>query len=1069
MLVMGGTVYSFTTVLVAFMSGLALGGWLGGRYADRTQKSPLLIYGIIEGLIGFYCLLIPFFIRFLDPIFDAFYPVLVGHRLIELLIRFFFSLIILVLPTTLMGATLPLLVRYVYSRREEFGELTARLYSINTFGAVAGSFVSGMVLIPSFGQRTTLYISALINFLILLFVLLLYQMRREEFIPAKQKLDEKEAQAKLNLKASLVLLGYALSGFSAMVYQVAWTRALILSLGTTLYVLSLILTAYIAGLAVGAGVITPLADKIKNLWLWIGIFELLIGISAWLVVPVFSHLPLWMVFIYRPESYYSWLALEFALGTALIFLPTFLMGALLPLVCRLYAELRGGVGEAVGEVYAWNTIGAIAGSFVCGFFLINWLGLKGSLGLASALSILIGLGFVFGEKVKIKFKAPIWAIGAIALVFLIAFQPGWNPKIISSGTYVYWRNYVSVYKNARQLKKYLDERFKLLFHKEGVEATVSVFEVRDTRTLILRINGKTDASTGEDMVTQVFTGHLPLMLHPGPQRVMILGLASGVTMGAVLTHPVKKVDCVEISPEVVEASRYFNSVNHRPLEDERSWLLVNDARYYLAHTSQKYDVIISEPSNPWIGGMGLLFTREFFQQAKSRLNKGGVMLVWMEIYDLDLHSVKLFVRAFTQVFPNASLWESMPSADYILVGVNGDFGIDYQRIKDAFANTKVKEDLKRVGLGTPEKVIARFLMGPDELKRFAGKGEIHTDDRRQLELYIPKVGYQLGYNERVIPVIKEFLEYRISPLGYLKGSVSAEERERIENSYLARLYLMEGFYQAVGRRNAKQGAEFLTKAFKIDPEDSYVRERLYMYFFSLGKDELAKGEIEKAINHLSRAWDYSPKNSTVADIIGFYYLTKGEFELAQSWLERAIKVNSQDAFAWYLSARIELKQFRPELAKEKLERAINILTEREQAPPSLLKGFLQKPERSLKAEVYFYLGEAFRQMGDKARALYAYEQALLIEPDYPEALLASGKMFLDAGKIDSALKRFFQATQIDPNNPFAHLLYAYALEQVPERKEPAINELKKALNLLPPDWKGREKIEEHLRKLISQP
>jgi len=626
-MVMGGTVYSFTTVLVAFMAGLTLGGWLGGKYADRMKQSPLLVYGILEGLIGIYCIFIPLLIGFLNPVFSWIYPFVLEHNFAGLLLRFFFSGLVLIAPTTMMGATLPVLVRYSYSRPERFGSTMGRLYAVNTFGAVAGSFLSAMFLIPALGQRSTIYFAAGLNLLIFGSILFLRKTAQAEFSPAKPKFEESEQTRKMGRRAVVVLAFYGLSGAAAMIYQVAWTRVLILSLGTTLYVLGLILTAYIAGLGIGAAAVTLFVDRIKRLWLWVGVFEFLIGVSAWAVVPLFARLPLYTAMATRPASYYSWLSIEFLLGFALVFLPTFLMGALMPMVVRLYANLQGGVGSAVGEVYAWNTIGAILGSFVCGFFLISWLGLRDCLVLASILSLLIGAAFILGEKKITAVRAASPAVACILILVFIFFAPGWKPELINIGPYIYFADYRTSANSVKELINVLESAQKTIYYKEGVEANVMVFENLAEHLLSLRINGKTDASSGKDMITQILSGHLPLLLNPGAQKAAVVGLASGVSLGAVLDHKITRATCIEISPEVAQASNYFVSVNQRPLNDRRTRLIINDARFHLMHSSDKYDVIMSEPSNPWIGGEGLLFTKEYFEQAKARLNPGGIMLV----------------------------------------------------------------------------------------------------------------------------------------------------------------------------------------------------------------------------------------------------------------------------------------------------------------------------------------------------------------------------------------------------------------------------------------------------------
>jgi len=1067
-LVMGGTVYSFTTVLAAFMTGLALGGWLGGRYADRMKSSPLLVYGALEGLIGVYCLLIPFMISALNPVFDALYPFISGHNSLGLLVRFLFSGIILIMPTTMMGATLPILVRYSYSRPEEFGRITGRLYSLNTLGAVFGSFISGMVMIPAWGQRLTLYLTAGINLLIFASITALWRFKAADFKPAKAIFEKTEEQGRLNFRAGLVLVFYGLSGAAAMIYQVAWTRALILSLGTTLYVLSLILTAFIAGLGMGAVFITGFADRLRKLWLWIGIFELMIGVFAWLVVPAFARLPLWMGLAHRPKSYSIWLAIEFLAGLAFIFLPTFLMGALLPLVVRLYAALRGGVGSAVGGVYAGNTIGAILGSLVCGFFLISWLGIRDSLILASILSVVIGAVFILAERGIAALRIGAAPAALIAAWVFVYFAPGWRPEIINSGPYIYFESYRAGGGSAKDLANRLSAHVKVLFFKEGAEASVSVIESSLDHTIGLRINGKIDASTGSDMTTQVLTGHLPFLLNPEAKNALVIGLASGVTMGSALGHRLKEVTCVEISPEVREASVYFALVNQRPLEDKRARLIINDGRYHLQHTSERYDVIISEPSNPWIGGMGLLFTREFFEQAKARLNPNGIMLAWIGIYDLDVDAVRMIMRTFQSVFPQATLWESISGNDYLLLGFNGPASIDYSLVKAGLKDLKLQRDLARIGLERPEKIISRLLMGPDELREFSARGPLHTDDLRQLELSVPRIGYLKSSREKVAPTLKAFAQYRVETNKFLKFSDQGDEKDlkSIDEFFDARRLIMNASVMIMSGGSAAEGAEQLERAYEKDPEDPWLKDVLYAYYYQKGQKE---PNFEKALADFIKAWQYDPKASAIPAVAGFYSLGKGDIGEAARWDDLALSKNPFDSLAWLLRGKIELEKNKPELAFGSFARAessFEKFREMSRASP-LVQTFLKNNPIDLRAEIYFHQGESLRRLGKNSEALNYYEQALSISPDDVEAIAASGKMFMDLGSIDSALKRFARAAELDPQNPFIRLLYAQALEKSPGQRQAAIRELNKFLSLAPKDFPGREKAEKDLARLLT--
>ena len=1070
-LVMGGTVYSFTTVLVAFMGGLTIGGWLGGKYADRMKSSPLLAYGILEGAIGFYCLLIPLLISGLNPVFNWLYPFIFSHHFAGLLVRFFFSGIILAAPTTMMGATLPILVRYSYNKPEQFGKTAGRLYAINTFGAVAGSFVSGIILIPSLGQSKTLYLTAGINLLIFFSILVLSQVRKAEFAPVRAHFKASEAETPLNRRAALALAFYAVSGAAAMIYQVAWTRALILSLGTTLYVLSMILTAYITGLAVGAGVITPLVDRIKRLWLWAGISELLIGTSAWAVVPLFARLPLWVALTHRPASYFSWLGMEFAAGLILIFLPTFVMGALLPVIVRLYAQLRGGVGSAVGEVYAWNTLGAILGSFICGFFLINWLGLRNSLVLASVMSLMIGAAFVLAEKGLLAIKVAVPAAVILIIAAFLRLVPGWNPAIINSGPYIYYENYNPGNRDASALAKGLTASTNLLFYKEGQEATVGVLGSTAAKSFSLRINGKTDASTGTDMSTQVLIGQVPLLLTPDAQKVAVIGLASGVTLGAVLDHPVKEAVIAEISPEVVAACKYFESVNQRPLEDPRTRLIVNDGRYHLAHTSDVYDVVISEPSNPWVGGEGLLFTREYFEQARKRLAPGGIFAAWVGVYDLDAESVKIIFRTFLKVFPQATVWEAIVGGDYLLIGFNGPVKIDYSGVKSGFANPKVKADLARAGINNPEGLIGRFLMGPREIEEFADGGPLHTDDYRQLELNVPRAGYLKTYTQKVLATITGFDKYRTPPDLYLEFSNPEDkpDLEKIGQYYSSRQMFLHGFVQLQNNPNDQDAIARMVEGHQADPNDGAESEALYNYYSEQANQFLGQDNFEQAILSYQEAWKYGPRGAGIPTLLSFYYLQKRDLNSAQQWDERALAENRADPLAWLVRGRIELLGNRPDLALNSLTTALD------QYPPS--DDFLESSniyqliEKSAminpRAQIYYFLGNSLQRLGKLPEALKFYLQAETVKPDYIDAFIASGGILMDLGQADTGLKKLQHAVRVAPNLPFTHLFYAQALARVPGRQQDAIGQFKEVLRLAPPDWPQRKEVEKELDALVS--
>jgi len=501
-------------------------------------------------------------------------------------------------------------------------------------------------------------------------------------------------------------------------------------------------------------------------------------------------------------------------------------------------------------------------------------------------------------------------------------------------------------------------------------------------------------------------------------------------------------------------------------------LIINDGRYHLAHTREKYDVILSEPSNPWIGGMGLLFTREFFELAKSHLQPGGIMLIWMGIYDLNLESTRMIARTFQSVFPETTFWESITAGDYLLVGFNGPSQMDYSAAKRAMQDPKVQSDLARAGLDTPEKVMARFLMGPKELAAFVDGGPLHTDDRRQIELRVPRDGYLKSFEQKTLPTLKAITAYRVPPDSYLAFDNAQDRKDLavIDHYYAGRELVMQSFALFMAREDVDTGLKMLLQAYDIDPNDVWIKETLYTYYFEEGRARLSESKFEEALNYFMKAWTYNPKGSSVPALAADYYFEKGEREKSREWIQAAFSQNPDDSLAWTTRGRIELEEQKPEQAVASFTRALEYLPKYSELvkQSDLFKALGQNSVVVLKPRIFFLLGESYRRMGKQPQALNAYEQAIFLKSDYVEALLASGKIFLDLGKIDPAVERLSKAAQLAPKNPLPHLWYADALEKLPGRRQDEVNELNAYLELSPSDMPGRDKVETRIKRLLTE-
>ncbi len=741
-LVFGATHLAIATVLATFMGGLALGSRLGGPRADRTTR-PALGYALCELGIGVYALAVPALIGALPRLVAPFEGSPVGLALA----RFFGAALVLLVPTTLMGATLPFLVRALVPAGEE-GRAPARLgllYGANTAGAVVGSFAAGFGLLGAIGVAATNRVAAVTDLVLAAIVGLAAFRTRTARAAAEAPPPAPEPVVPLPPRA-MVLLTVLVSGAIAMALEVLWSRALAIVLGSSIYSFSIILVAYLVGLSAGAAIAARLlaghrAPATPLAWaLALGAFGALVASIELDRMPA-AFLTLLEGTATRPESV---LRSQTLLALLLLLPPTLPMGAVLPLAARALAPRAGRVGADVGRLYGWNTLGAIAGS-VAGGFLLPLLGLERGIHACVAAGLCLAV-LVFSSAPertrgdRIRLGACIAIIGAGAL----ALAPRWDLVRFSYGLFR-----VSIARDLLARKKAWPMP-ELLYYEDGVATTVSV--ERWGKTIAIKNNGKVDASNDADMPTQITVGLLPLLVHGPAERVALVGYGSGVTAGAILQGPVSHLDVIELEPRVVEAaSRFFDGVNHRPLADPRTHLHLDDGRGFLQRGGAPYDVIVSQPSNPWITGVSNLFTREYFEIARRRLAPGGLFCQWAQLYELHPIRIKSILASARAVFPHAYVLaaESL-STDVLLVASDRPFELDRARIAAVMAEPRARAEALRGGLRSADDVLAMLLLGPEDLEAFTAGAPQNTDDNAFVELGAPLDLYGWDRTTRVL-------------------------------------------------------------------------------------------------------------------------------------------------------------------------------------------------------------------------------------------------------------------------------------------------------------------------------
>lgn len=780
--VFGATALAISTTLTVFMAGLAVGSHLGGKYA-KNLKRPLLAFAVLEVAVGAYGLLVPTLFDLL-PVFQRTIGLELGFWGYALF-RFVMVAVILALPTIAMGATLPILAQGAVQKSEHMASRVGSLYAANTFGAVLGAFLAGFVLIPKLGVETTVYLAAAIDLLVAVLVVTLFSaggakllLLRVRAATPDELFEEMEPTVPLIISPAVQrasLFVFAASGGAAMAMEVLWSRAVGVVIGASTYSFTLILTTFLVGLALGAAIVSLYVERIKDPVRVLAWVEVFVGLSALAASMLIDWVPFWLLEAAQGpgvtmDSIY---VTNFLIAAAITFPPTLALGAVMPLVVRILApQGKSEAGAVVGQAYALNTLGAIVGSFAGGFIILPLLGVEWGLLSTALLSVTLGVGLAAVAGLSM----PRFGVAAVLAVVFVVAMPRWDVRRWTAGVF---RMYLarSVFNDG------WEPYGEVVYHRDGIATTVTVEQQGEDGGVSLKVNGKVDASDVGDMPTQILSGLLPYLLHEGPDDVLVIGYGSGVTPGAVLQAPVKSLKVAEIEEAIYEAANtHFSHVNHKPYDDKRCELKVDDGRNFLLTRSDTYDIIISEPSNPWMSGAASLFTQDFFTIAKSRLNKGGVFLQWLQLYELAPENIHAIIRTFRSVFPEVLVFTPDPASnDTFLVGAMHPLRVDRSKLQAALEDPKLKPELARAKVDDPDDFFGLFIMGSQEVTPSVGPGQINTDDNALIEYAAPKDLLTYAIRDAQIPFLEAVAGRRLEMTKkYFTGwSFSGPEMARV--------------------------------------------------------------------------------------------------------------------------------------------------------------------------------------------------------------------------------------------------------------------------------------------------
>ena len=727
-LVMGHTVYALSAILTAFLGGLTLGAFVGGWWTERHGAS-LGLYAALELAIAATALLVPVLTHALYPLVGVLYRDIGDAFALYNLLQFVLCGLVVLPPTILMGATLPVVTEILIPDLHDIGVGAGALYALNSAGGVLGAAGAGFVLLPALGSHRAGLVAVTLNAAAAAAAFCL--ARR-----AVQRRDggrDERASTPVTMGAprapvapaaggeswpapplGLLSVLYALFGFANLALEVGWARLVSLSIGSTTDGFTITLVTYIAGLALGSFAIprlTPLRRRpvatIVALHATIALWTL--GSLAFL-----GNLPERvgrLVHGAGADRFGALLGAEMLLVAATIVVPTVAMGGVFPLVVEIARHSVHSSGRAVGLGYAANSLGNIAGSFVAGFVLVPAFGMRGTIVLSAVLTGLIAIGYLAPAlRAGRRVPALVTVTVAGAIGFLTCRAPHWNNQLVTSGPYFHPQDLGT-----------------LIDYREGASAVVAVKQIGNQR--IMQVGGIREATTGSSLPN--FLGHLAMLLHGPANNVLVVGLGSGTTLASVLEHPAEHADCVEISPEVIDVAReHFAALVGDPLADSRVRMIVGDGRNHLRHSDLRYDVIVSQPSYPWVSGAAGLFTREYFADVREHLAPDGLAAAW---FTAESEAGKRsIIRAWTEVFATAYLFESK-NVDALLVGLRDPAPFSASTVAAGLRLPSVQRDLARLGVADAESVLGALVAGPDALRRYAVDVPSNTDDNGYVE------------------------------------------------------------------------------------------------------------------------------------------------------------------------------------------------------------------------------------------------------------------------------------------------------------------------------------------------
>ena len=1007
-LVFGHTVFSVSVVLAAFMAGLGFGSYLFGHAIDKLSanstdpsSTPLLVYGWIEILIFVSGGLLSLIFANFAEVYSLFHSFLPESPALQNFLRVVFSFTLMLIPTTFMGATLPLISKYCVTDDKRIRKQVSLLYALNTLGAAFGCLITGFFLMGAFGVLQTVLMAATGNLIIGISALSIYKENGGivKFSLPKIRLPKMgwSPEQKFWMGISFIC------GFTALAYEVLWTRLLVFSIASTVYSFSMMLTVFLLGIFLGSLLLIPFSSKIKNSHTILMVLQGGIGIyvigSIYGIESILS--PPWNAYNLGNPAMAFWN--YFRDSAALMLVPTLLLGMCFPLLIQLIANKHENIGQATGQIYAANTMGAIFGSLFSGFLFLPHFGSQASLALLATINLFI---MVLLFRTSGYLTLTIRKAMTMVFVALILFINMSIPNDLFN----------SFFMRDSAGKRNIN---KLIYFEEGLSDTVAVFKdeygLLDPSAKRLITNG-ISMSASNMIATRYMKlfAHVPILLVDKPDDVLVVCFGTGQTTGAAGIHPrVKTVDSLELSSSVINAGKMFADQNHDVLSNPKVNFVIQDGRNHLLTTHKFYDVITSEPPPPRTAFTVNLYTKEYYELQKRKLKPGGISAQWIPLHSQGEEEVAMHFKTFQSVFPYTMGWLSVAN-EILIIGSDQPIKIDFNKLNERLQEPEIKKALKDIEIPDIFSFLSNIWLLNEQVVKLGEGYPLITDNHPAIEFYL-ELGNVIGIpgQERYV-----FNRARFDDVAKQITNLSEENRQKLKIHYDA----MDLYQRGVMYSNRGQ----LLKAMTLVEDDDLFRYHLQAdrkqmqrlaqlieeepdnlkYMLNLAHSFYQIGNYEQSMRILQLVLEKNPNLSFASLYMGYNLLESGKKEEALIFFQNTAKYDPQQIST--VMREIGLVSLLKEVEKNPQDPVLlRSLAEFYNLKKEYLKSLeyslplLQEDQMNLK--VLQSIVKSYRGLGEAKEVLMYGGRYNLIDPDEIHLQFMMAEIFTLLNKCTKAL------------------------------------------------------------------